>query len=59
LLSFAQSKHGRGLQNKGIPLRQKATLYISPFMKRIYDIADRAFLPWRFFGQSKSVIAAL
>jgi len=28
-------------------------------MKRIYDIADRAFLPWRFFGQSKSVIAAL
>jgi hypothetical protein len=28
-------------------------------MKRIYDIDDRAFLPWRFFGQSKSVIAAL
>jgi len=28
-------------------------------MKRIYDIADHAFLPWRFFGQSKSVIAAL
>ena len=28
-------------------------------MKRIYDIDDRAFLPWRFYGQSKSVIAAL
>jgi len=28
-------------------------------MERIYDIDDRAFLPWRFFGQSKSVIAAL
>jgi hypothetical protein len=28
-------------------------------MKRIYDIADRAFLPWRFHGQSKTVIAAL
>jgi len=28
-------------------------------MKRIFDIDDRAFLPWRFFGQSKSVNAAL
>ncbi|MDC0739204.1 hypothetical protein N6L24_13030 [Cognatishimia sp. SS12] len=28
-------------------------------MKRIHDIDDRAFLPWRFHGQSKTVIAAL
>ncbi len=27
-------------------------------MQRIHDIDDRAFLPWRFHGQSKSVIAA-
>jgi len=28
-------------------------------MKRIFDIDDRSFLPWRFFGAKRAVLACL
>lgn len=30
---------------------------IPPFMKRVFDMDDRARLPWRFFGAAHSVLA--
>ena len=30
-----------------------------PLMKRIFDMDDRARLPWRFYGATLTVLAAL
>ncbi|MGL4279296.1 MAG: hypothetical protein ACRCS0_02930 [Albidovulum sp.] len=32
---------------------------IKPPMKRIFDMDDRARLPWRFYGESLSILARL
>ncbi|WP_207903642.1 isopropylmalate isomerase [Rhodovulum marinum] len=38
----------------GIPVRRYVTA-----MKRVFDMDDRARLPWRFFGAAHSVLARL
>jgi hypothetical protein len=45
------------VQHQG--LRDSPRAYISAFMKRIFDMDDRARLPWRFFGATLTVLARL
>jgi hypothetical protein len=40
-------------------LRDGARGCISCAMKRIFDMDDRARLPWRFYGESLSILARL
>ena len=40
-------------------LRERGEARISRRMKRIFDMDDRARLPWRFYGAMKSALARL
>ena len=40
-------------------LRHALNGFISPPMTRVFDMDDRARLPWRFFGATLSVLARL
>jgi len=40
-------------------LRDSLPRYISGPMKRVFDMDDRARLPWRFYGATMTVLARL
>ena len=42
-----------------IPLIDSAALCICCAMERIFDMDDRARLPWRFFGATHTILASL
>ena len=54
--------HGLPLPDKAFRqflLRDSHNGYISSRMTRIFDMDDRARLPWRFFGATLTVLARL
>jgi hypothetical protein len=44
---------------RGRPLDRGAAALYLPGMIRVFDMDDRARLPWRFFGAQRSVLARL
>ncbi|TNE63426.1 MAG: hypothetical protein EP336_17545 [Rhodobacteraceae bacterium] len=58
-LPFLRAWHGAAHSGKRISLAGLAgKLYVSA-MERMFEIADRAWLPWRFHGAMQSVLARL
>jgi hypothetical protein len=54
-----QVSNGGRARPIAFPLRQSQTRYISSPMTRIFDMDDRARLPWRFHGATMTVLARL
>jgi hypothetical protein len=46
-------------EGRAIPLASGAAARYLQGMKRVFDMDDRARLPWRFFGAQCSVLARL